>query len=166
MATDFLRLYDRMVDLRASKLRKRAPPNATVGETWTVVEEVTDKLFVQLLDKYKDLHKLGLRTKKSAFNTTHHIVTTRPPVYARARRFDPEKLRAAKDKIQLMTNKGVCKASCNWANPLHMVNEANGEWRPCGDYKVLNAQTVPERYPIPYFQDYAHTLYGKTFFWL
>jgi hypothetical protein len=45
-----------------------------------------------------------------------------------------------------------------------MVKKADGSWRPCGDYRALNSQTKPDRYPLPHINDGAHILHGKSIF--
>ena len=48
--------------------------------------------------------------------------------------------------------------------PLHMVRKADGSWRPCGDYRRLNAATVPDTYPIPNMMDFTTKVAGSKIF--
>ncbi len=68
-------------------------------------------------------------------------------------------------EFQYLINLVVCRASKSpYASPLHMVHKATGEWRPCGDYRALNAQTTPDRYPLPHIQDCTQIFFVKHVF--
>ena len=41
---------------------------------------------------------------------------------------------------------------------------ADGTWRPCGDYRLLNLQTQPDLYTCPNFADLTARLEGFTIF--
>lgn len=95
----------------------------------------------------------------------HHIVTTGPPVAERVRRLAPDKLEAAKLEFKYMMEAGICKPSKSpWASPIHLVKKKDGGWRVCGDFRRLNAVTVPDSYPTPHIHDCTSFLSGKNIF--
>ena len=95
----------------------------------------------------------------------HHIQTNGPPVHARARRLDGKKLAAARAEFRCMEDMGIIRRSNSpWASPLHVVPKPDGSWRPCGDYRRLNAITEDDRYPLPHIQDFNANLVGRTVF--
>ena len=95
----------------------------------------------------------------------HHIVTHGHPIFARPRRLPADKFSAAKDELMKMEEAGiVCRSNSPWSSPLHIVSKQSGGWRPCGDYRRLNAATTDDRYPLPHIQDFNSRLTGSRIF--
>ena len=96
----------------------------------------------------------------------HHIDTgSAAPVFARPRRLDPEKHLIAEEEFLALEKAGIIRGSNSpWASPLHLVPKKDGFWRPCGDYRRLNAVTIPDRYPLPNMQSLNDRMAGCTVF--
>ena len=91
-------------------------------------------------------------------NVFHRIKTTDEPVAEKARRLSPEKLKAAKAEFSRLFKLGHIRPSKSpWAAPIHLVPKGKG-FRIVGDYRRLNARTVPDRYPIKRLMDFTTIL--------
>ena len=140
------------------------------------VSQATDP-FYQLLDnKFPNLSNPSFRVKDVDHGVLHHIPTEGPPVQARARKLDPEKLAVAKAEIEKLVELGVCeRGKSRWSSPLLVTTKPCqspctcdkekpcGGWRVWGDYRRLNHMTT-NQYPVRNLQDFNADLRGKTFF--
>jgi len=88
-----------------------------------------------------------------------------PPVCARVRRLAPDVEAAAKAHFDKWVAAGVARLSDSaWASPLHLVRKPDGSLRPCGDYRLVNIVTKPDRYPTRRTSDMTDELRGKRYF--
>ena len=121
--------------------------------------------YEQLLRRFPQITQPDFTLITPQHGVVHHLNTTAPPVWARPRRLDPAKLRAAKEEFAHLQSLGIVRPSRScWSSPLHMVKKPNGEWRPCGDFRRLNAISVPDRYPVPHVQDFSSQLQSACVF--
>ena len=133
------------------------------------LQEVSDTIPHQvrkLLAKYPSIIRSESLTPTPTHGVEHTIDTGgHRPVFAKPRRLPPDKLRIAEAEFAKLEKAGIIRRSNSaWASPLHMVPKKDGSWRPCGDYRRLNAVTTPDRYPLPNMQDLANNLDGCTVF--
>ncbi|XP_073831557.1 uncharacterized protein [Musca autumnalis] len=136
IGADFLVNFDLLIDLKQKRL---------IDKT---------KLSNDLLKEFEDITKTStLRKPTDELIVVHHIETTKSPVADRPRRLSGDELKAAKAEMDYLIEQGICRPSKS--------AKKTGGWRVCGDYRKLNSQTIPDRYPIAHIHGFAENLHDR-----
>lgn len=172
VGVDFLSHYNLLVDCRHNRLidgltsLSITAPHCKSLEVTAIKVVSGDSKYHELLRKYPEITRPAGVHVDPKHSTKHHIRTIPgPPVAARPRRLAPDRLQIAKKEFEDMLFNGTARRSESpWSSPLHLVRKKDDGWRPCGDYRALNARTIPDQYPIRHLQDFSYQLAGSLVF--
>lgn len=173
IGVDFLSFYNLLVDCRQHRLvdgvttlSVSVPARKGTDSVISVKAVSGLSRFHNVLREYPDVTRPAGTHKEPKHSTVHHIRTTPgPPVTSRPRRLPPDRLQIARKEFESMLENGTARRSEScWSSALHLARKKDDGWRPCGDYRGLNARTVPDNYPIRHIQDFTHQLAGSKVF--
>ncbi|UYV65624.1 hypothetical protein LAZ67_3004897 [Cordylochernes scorpioides] len=167
IGADFLNNFGLIIDIK----NKRLIDGITNLSIRGVIQSISDMGNIStlyssskvsaILTKYPNLCRPPSYFVEAKHSVKHYIPTRGQPIHSKARRLDSQRLTLAKAEFQYMLNNGIIRPSNSpWASPLHLVSKKDESLRPCGDYRRLNAVTLPDRYPIPRLDDFHHILKG------
>ena len=119
-----------------------------------------------MLQSFAELTTPPNRDKPVKHDVIHEIETNGYPCHARARPLTPEKLQIVQEKIDFMLKAGyITRSKSEYLSPIYLVpKKETGKFRLVGDYRALNQQTIPNRYPTPSVQNLLHRLTGSRIF--
>lgn len=171
IGADFLKKSGLVIDIKNMRLIDPITGTFVVGTTCNLA--IPSPTFFSVESVYgKILHEFPELMSQPDFNLpvkhsiVHYINTKGTLPKSRPRRLNPEKMKAARDEFEYMNQIGMCRPSFSLcSSALHMAPTKDpNDWRPCGDYRQLNAVTIPDRYPLPHIRDLTRKLDGCTMF--
>jgi len=143
-----------------SVLRKK------VAELRHLSEKQREQVF-ELLAEHQGLFALNPNAPDGA-RVAPHVIEEVPgskPVFTHGYRMNPKKAAELEKQVREKVEAGlVVPTKSPYSSPVVLVQKPDGSWRFTCDYRRLNAQTTPDKYPLPRVDDLLAQLGGNMYF--
>ena len=119
----------------------------------------------QVLTKYRSV--FDKFTGKLVDRGIAHVIPTVPdakPAYRAPYRLSPSELKEVEKQISELLLQGLIEPSSSpYGAPVLFVQKPDGSLRMCIDYRLLNNQTVKNKYPLPRIDELIDQLNGAKY---
>lgn len=124
------------------------------------------EMLISLLRKYSDHFIEGIPTTRVKTGVCElRLIDPQKVVYRCPSKRAPIEKQIIREQVQKLLDAGVIQESSSpFASPIVLVKKKDNTDRLCVDYRELNSNTVPERYPLPRIEEQIDQLAGANFF--
>ena len=122
-----------------------------------ITDEKVKARILNMLAPYKDMWSGDL----GKIRATEHNIDLKPdtrPLHQHPHRAGPESRKVLEDNINLQLAADVIKPAQSESSPVLLAPKKDGSLRFCGDFRRLNALTIPDTYPLPRMEDCIDSL--------
>uniref|UniRef100_A0A8R7PQE7 Reverse transcriptase domain-containing protein n=1 Tax=Triticum urartu TaxID=4572 RepID=A0A8R7PQE7_TRIUA len=135
--------------------------SGTVSSNTAMPAEVAE-----LLVEFQDLFQVPTSLPpRRAQDHKIPLIPSAQPVSARPYRCTPQQKDEIQRQIKEMLRQGIIRLSTSpFASPVLLMRKKDGSWRFCVDYRMLNAITIKNKYPIPIVDELLDELAGAYWF--
>ncbi|CAH2084649.1 unnamed protein product [Euphydryas editha] len=130
-----------------------------------VPPEFKPQLF-DILETFRQYFTTGVPTSSAKTEPMKiRLVDPHKTINRRPYRLSPDERQVVRNKIdELLRANIIRRSSSPFASPILLVKKKDGTDRMCVDYRELNDNTVPDRFPLPLISDQIARLHGGHFF--
>ena len=133
--------------------------------------QIHDKEYQEMIREFPKLLNPTFEKGEPVHGVFHKIETTGNPVTAKRRPIIANQTKNALGKAawEKMEKDGIIErvspdAKTTYTSALHLADKPGGGVRPCSDFRALNAQIIPDVFPLPLLRDFTSKINGCTIF--
>ena len=126
----------------------------------------TQKQSMELFAEFPNLYDCSLGSVTSLTIPFRVETSTNPPVFQKVRPLHGKKREDVELELKKWLREGIIEPvseEVHWASPIHAVPKGES-WRVCGDFRLLNAATKTDKYPLPNLSSFNGKMSGCKFF--
>lgn len=145
---------------------KATPPVDFSNMSWPTLSVEQEHQVKMLLQSHSNVFSQGEGDIGCTTLVEHQIhLTDNVPIRQRYRRLPPSQYDQVKAHIQQLLETGIVQPSSSpYSSPIVIVQKKGGDLRLCVDYRLLNAKTRKDAYPLPRIDESLDALTGAKWF--